>query len=169
MPSGTVATAQRRSPIGARLLPSFVRCVRWLRPLRRLSLLIELPASAVQDRNLTGTVWARRSTACRADATASCSPAGISVQELFHGGNGIASNAHDFHTVVLIQLVSDRCSARNAWLCINHVTGFRKSVGTRMATLAFAGLLTAFVLICSGSLTPNLADCADREAVGWRV
>jgi hypothetical protein len=27
--------------------------------------------------------------------------------ELFHGGNGFASNAHDFHTVVLIQLVSD--------------------------------------------------------------
>jgi hypothetical protein len=35
--------------------------------------------------------------------------AGISAQELFHGGHGFASNAHDFHTVVLIQLVSDRC------------------------------------------------------------
>jgi hypothetical protein len=58
--------------------------------------------------------------------------AGISAQELFHGGNGFASNAHDFHTVVLIQLVSDRRFGQ-------QVTGFRKLVGTRIATLAFAG------------------------------
>jgi hypothetical protein len=31
MPSGTAATAPRRSPAGARSPPSFVRCERWLR------------------------------------------------------------------------------------------------------------------------------------------
>jgi hypothetical protein len=33
--------------------------------------------------------------------------------------------------------------ARYAWLCIKHVSGFANSVGTRTATLAFAGLQSA--------------------------
>jgi hypothetical protein len=48
MPSGTAATAPRRSQTGGRSPLSFVRCVRWLRPLRRSSLLIELSGRVEQ-------------------------------------------------------------------------------------------------------------------------
>jgi diaminopimelate epimerase len=59
--------------------------------------------------------------------------------ELFRSGNGLASNAHDFHTVVVVQLVSDRSSGQVRLALHEARTGFANSVGTRTATPAFAG------------------------------
>jgi hypothetical protein len=58
---------------------------------------------------------------------------------LFHGGNGFASNAHDFHRVVLIRLVSDGRFGQERPALYQAGNRICELGSTRIATLAFAG------------------------------